>query len=91
MRRKRDYFHILKGKDNRFSGKRVLGTILILAGIHIGYYGLFKNSDLSQIAMLCGTYFGAGLAMWGITAWTNNQQDQIISNVDETNPNKNQA
>lgn len=88
MKRKKDYLHILKGKDNKFSGKRVLGTILILTGIHIGYYGIFKDKDLSDIAMLCGTFFGAGLALWGITAWATNNRERI--ELDETNPNTNQ-
>lgn len=88
MKKKREYLHILKGKDGKISGKRLLGTTLILAGIHIGYYGLFKDRDLSAIAVLCGTYFGAGLALWGITAWATNQQSANSSEIDETNPNK---
>jgi len=83
----RDLRHIFEGKDGKLSGKRILGTLLILCGIHIGWHGVVNCTDsLADIVMMVGTFFGAGLAMWGITSWDNRMQEKM--NLE--NPSRNQ-
>lgn len=69
------------GEDNKPSGKRILGTALILSGIYLGYYGVkYRFDRLDPVTMLVGVFFGAGLAFWGITTWSTLQGMKMNGN-----------
>ena len=76
------------GNDGMLSGKRILGTLLILMGMYLGWYGVvYRFEKLDPITMLIGVFFGAGLAFWGITSWTSIQAMKVNSDKPEEKTN----
>lgn len=74
------------GEDNKLSGKRILGSLLILSGIYLGYYGVkYRFDHLDPVTMLVGVFFGAGLAFWGITTWSTLKTMQSNKSDNENN------
>ncbi len=75
--------HMLEGNDNKLSGKRVLGTALIVMGMIIGIHSVWICSDnTGNDTMMVGAFFGAGLAFWGITTWSSVKEMQMNSSTD---------
>jgi heme/copper-type cytochrome/quinol oxidase subunit 3 len=67
--------HPMEGNDNKLSGKRVMGTALIIMGMRVAWIGFQKYlgggvPTLSEVVLLVTTLLGAGFALWGITAWS---------------------
>lgn len=78
------FIHPLEGEDGKLSGKRLLGSILIIFGVRMAWYGvLYCVNNLPDVTMMVGTLLGAGLAFWGITEW--GRQQDIKNNPDKNN------
>lgn len=74
----RYFSNLIEGDDNKPSIKRVLAAALILSGIYLGWYGVkYRFEKLDPITMLIGVFFGAGLALLGITSWSTIQSMKI--------------
>lgn len=77
--------HPLEGNDGKLSGKRLLGTLLVLYGIKMAWHGVaYCMEHLPDITMLVGTLLGAGLAFWGITEWGRVQDTKNSTDITTT-------
>lgn len=78
----------IEGDDNKLSGKRMLGSAAVIAGIKIAWYAVKHCIDqLPNITMLITALFGCGLAFWGIAAWqtkSNKSMNNTIDNASTT-------
>lgn len=75
----------IEGDDGKPSIRRILAALLILSGIYLGYYGVrYRFEKLDPITMLIGVFFGAGLALLGITSWSTLQSMKINGKNEKT-------
>ncbi len=65
----------------QFSGKRALGTFLIIVGIALTSLVSYRNGDkISEQTMLIAPLFVTGLSFWGLTSWQSLQTRKQDSN-----------
>lgn len=77
--------HMFEGTDGKLSGKRFLGTFLIISGSRLAWYGVIHCLDhLADVTMLVSSLLAGGLAFWGITAWANMKDSQMNRTIDST-------
>lgn len=80
----------IEGEDNKLSLKRILAASLIISGIYLGWYGVkYRFEKLDPITMLIGVFFGAGLALLGITTWSTVKSMQMNNTSDSTTTTEN--
>jgi len=83
---------IWEGRDNKPSGKRILGILLILFSCFLSIQGINKTpDDLAGVAIIVTPFLAGGLAFWGITEWSNviqskDRKDRNKLNLDDLKP-----
>jgi hypothetical protein len=56
-----DWIKNIFKSDSEVSSMRVMSMISLLTGCYIGISGLYQGKNLSELAILCGTFLGAAM------------------------------
>lgn len=65
----------------QFSGKRALGTFLVILGGILTSIVSYRNGDkIAEQTMLIAPLFATGLLFWGLTSWQTLQTSKQSSN-----------
>ena len=69
------FFGKMFGEGTEVSSMRVMSFGSVVCAMLIAFYGMWSQKDLSQLAVLCGAFLGAGMGGKAVQKFAETKDD----------------